>query len=158
MGYHNTCMETLADTWNIHNRINLYLLNALNEEQLALKTNGKGRTIGEQFAHLHQVRLMWLKVAAPEWLTRLSKIEKADINKEVIKLGLEQSGEAMSDLFIQSAASGKIKGFKPHATAFLGYLIAHESHHRGQITLSLKLAGHAVDAKIAYGLWEWGSR
>jgi len=50
------------------------------------------------------------------------------------------------------------EGFKPHAAAFLGYLISHESHHRGQIVLSLKQAGHPVDKKIQYGIWEWGVR
>jgi len=53
---------------------------------------------------------------------------------------------------------GKIKGFKPHPAAFLGYLISHESHHRGQIMLSLKQSGHKVDQKVGYGIWEWGSR
>ena len=51
-----------------------------------------------------------------------------------------------------------MKGFKPHITAFLGYIIAHESHHRGQIALSLKQAGHALDRKVGYGIWEWGVR
>jgi uncharacterized damage-inducible protein DinB len=56
------------------------------------------------------------------------------------------------------ANSGKVKNFKPHATAFLGYLISHESHHRGQIGWTLKHSGHPLDQKIAFGLWEWGVR
>ena len=56
------------------------------------------------------------------------------------------------------ARSGRIKGFKPHPTAFLGYLISHESHHRGQVATTLKANGHALDRKIAYGIWEWGVR
>ena len=48
--------------------------------------------------------------------------------------------------------------FKPHTAAFLGYLISHESHHRGQIALSLKQAGKPLDKKIGFGMWEWGVR
>ena len=51
-----------------------------------------------------------------------------------------------------------MKGFKPHVTAFAGYLISHESHHRGQIVWTLKDAGHPVDQKTSFGLWEWGVR
>jgi uncharacterized damage-inducible protein DinB len=30
---------------------------------------------------------------------------------------------------------GRIKGCKPDAASFLGYLIAHDAHHRGQISM-----------------------
>ena len=71
---------------------------------------------------------------------------------------LEASGRAIEQLLRHSlVAGGKIKGFKPHAVAFLGYLISHESHHRGQAGWALKLSGHPLDQKTAFGLWEWGS-
>ncbi len=41
---------------------------------------------------------------------------------------------------------------------FWGYIISHESHHRGQIMMTLKQSGHPVDKKIQFGLWEWGVR
>jgi hypothetical protein len=53
---------------------------------------------------------------------------------------------------------GRVKGFKPHATAFVGYLISHEAHHRSQIILALKQEGQPLDKKILYGIWEWGTR
>jgi uncharacterized damage-inducible protein DinB len=148
------------ETWDIHNRINLYLLEAIEPAALGSYSASKGRSAGEQFAHLHNVRLMWLKAAAPELLDRLVKIEKEQADdKQLLRKSLLTSGEAIRSLLSRSAQSeGKVKGFKPHATAFLGYLISHESHHRGQIVLSLKQAGHSVDKKTAYGIWEWGVR
>jgi uncharacterized damage-inducible protein DinB len=149
-------MNPLTETWQIHNRINIYLLDNIDEACLKDCSASKGRSVGEQFAHMHNVRLMWLKVAAPALLEGLNKIEKEDINKELLKRELYASGIVMEQLFEKS--DGRIKGFKPNATAFLGYLISHESHHRGQVMLCLKQSGHPVDKKVQFGIWEWGTR
>ncbi|HEX8830168.1 MAG TPA: DinB family protein [Longimicrobium sp.] len=152
--------EQLLETWAIHNRINLYLLDAVPPEALGDVSASKGRTVAEQFAHMHNVRLMWLKEGAPDLLAELRKIEKGDAaDAALLRSALESSAGAVAELLRRSLASGaRVKGFKPHAVAFLGYLVSHESHHRGQIALTLKQAGHPLDKKTAYGLWEWGVR
>ena len=151
--------DQLLDTWDIHNRINLYLLDALEERHLYDLSASKGRTVGAQFAHIHNVRLMWLKAASPDLLSGLDKIEdKEGITRKSLTTSLEQSSQAIRTLLSKGIDEGKIKGFKPHAAAFLGYLISHESHHRGQIVLSLKQSGHPVDKKVGFGIWEWGVR
>src|SRR6267142_2326675 len=148
------------ETWDIHNRINLYLLDAVDAAALADHSASKGRNVGEQFAHVHNVRLMWLKAAAPDLLKGLEKIEKdSALDKKLLRKSLVDSAAAIKTLMTRSLeAGGKVKGFKPHATAFLGYLISHESHHRGQIALALKQSGATLDKKIQYGIWEWGVR
>ncbi|MEP6569444.1 MAG: DinB family protein [Acidobacteriota bacterium] len=152
--------KRFLETWEIHNRINLYLLDAVEPAALVGLSTSKGRTVGEQFAHIHNVRLMWLKSAAPDLLAGLTKLEKDQAaDKKLLRKFLAESGEAIKSLLNRSLeAGGKVKGFKPHASAFLGYLISHESHHRGQIILSLKQAGKGLDKKVLYGIWEWGVR
>lgn len=152
-------MNEITDTWNIHNRINLYLLEALAEEHLADTAASKGRSVGEQFAHIHNVRLMWLKASEPALLQGLLKLEKGTpLTKKLLSEELAKSSEAIARLLDKGVAEGRIKGFKPHPSAFLGYLISHESHHRGQIMISLKHSGHLPDKKVQFGIWEWGSR
>lgn len=152
--------EQLLETWQIHHRINLYLLDAIDAAHLPAVSASKGRNVGEQFAHLHNVRLMWLQSAAPDLLAGLAKLEKTQAtDKATLRAALEASAEAIANLLDRAlSTTGKIKGFKPHAVAFLGYLISHESHHRGQIALTLKQAGHPLDKKTSFGLWEWGTK
>jgi uncharacterized damage-inducible protein DinB len=150
--------DQLVETWAIHNRINLYLLATVAPDALACRLNEKGRTVFAQFAHMHNVRLMWLKSAAPELLAGLDKLDGDHGTKEALAAALEGSGKAVEGMLRKALAAGKVKGFKPHAVAFLGYLISHESHHRGQIGWTLKNSGHALDKKTAFGLWEWGVR
>lgn len=153
-------INQVLEAWEIHNRINLYVLDAIAPEGLREVSPAKGRTVGELFAHLHNVRLMWLKAAASDLLKNLKKIEKTEAGKkELLRKSLTDSGNAIGTLLKNSlAAEGRVKGFKPHAPAFLGYMISHESHHRGQIVLLLKQSGHRLDNKILYGMWEWGVR
>ena len=152
-------MKELIETWKINNRINLYLLEAINENHLSDISASKGRNVGEQFAHIHNVRLMWLKVASPELFNEQTKIEKGNkITKKGLMSELSKSAAAIEMLLQKGLEEGKIKNFKPHPAGFFGYLVSHESHHRGQIVLSLKQSGHAIDQQTQYGLWEWGSR
>jgi uncharacterized damage-inducible protein DinB len=151
--------EQLVETWQIHDRINRYLLQAIAEDRLGSALGPRHRTVYQLFAHMHNVRLMWLKSAAPELLEGLTKLEGQTGDSSALAEALTASGQAIASLLRKSlAAGGKVKGFKPHVVAFVGYLIAHESHHRGQIGWTLKNTGHPLDQKTAYGLWEWGVR
>ncbi|GGI56967.1 DinB family protein [Winogradskyella haliclonae] len=151
--------KEIIETWQIHNRINSYLLDTIeNENYLNDLSTAKGRNVRNQFMHMHNVRLMWIKEALPELLPNLEKLEDDNLSIEKLKINIIASGIAIEKLLKFGLENNRIKGFKPHPTAFLGYLISHESHHRGQIVLILKECGHSISKKAGFGLWQWGTR
>jgi uncharacterized damage-inducible protein DinB len=150
-------VEALLETWRINDRINRYLLDNLSPEALATPL-AKGKAVGDQFAHIHNVRLMWLQACAPDLHAPLGKIDKG-ADSASLSSGLQASGAAIEEVLRRAGTpEGRVKGFKPHAAAFVGYMVAHESFHRAQAELALRQAGTPLSDQVAYGSWEWGVR
>jgi uncharacterized damage-inducible protein DinB len=148
-------MLTLAETFLLNNRVNRKLLDALTNEQLAHVPTPRGRSIADQFAHVHKVRLMWLDTCAPERAKALKNIPQGTATRSTLRSELEASAEAVAGTLADSEQAGKMRGYKRGPIAFCGYLLAHEGHHRGQIILHLKNAKMPVAREEAYGIWEW---
>ena len=92
----------IVETWAIHNRINLYMLDAIPDEALGATASPKCRTVYELFAHIHNVRLMWLKSAAPRAARGLEKLEgEVDRDKAKLRAALEASGKAIEKMLEQ---------------------------------------------------------
>jgi uncharacterized damage-inducible protein DinB len=151
--------QALLQAYEINDRINQYLIDSLPEAVWRAETlDGKGRTIAAIVAHMHNVRVMWLKAAAkgskiPDQLDRMT------VTPAQAKKALETSRSALSAV-LESALEngGKVKGFRPDVASFFGYLVAHDAHHRGQITMLARQAGHAISQSAMFGMWEWGKR
>jgi len=152
LGTVSSFVYSLSDTFLLNNRVNLKLLDALTEEQLAHLPGLRARSIADQFAHLHNVRAMWLEVIAK---VKLSKIAKGAASKAGVRAALEHSAREIAAVVAEAEGSGRMRGYKNGPAAFCGYMLAHEGHHRGQIVLHLKHAKMPVAKEVAYGIWEW---
>jgi uncharacterized damage-inducible protein DinB len=149
-------LEATLRAFAIHNRINLYLLDHLSPEAwLLTPAGGKGRTLAAMAVHMHSVRLMWLKAAKFELLP--AKLEP-DASIDQAKAALTASEAAMQAFLKPALESGRVPNFKPDAWSFVAYLIAHEAHHRGQMTQLARVLGYPVDKSVNFGIWEWGVR
>ena len=149
----------LLNAFDSNNRINQYLIENLPPAAWKAKPpDSKGRTISAIVAHMHNVRVMWLKASA-KGSEIPPQLDRATVTPAQALHALEQSRQALSDLIRRALETdGRIKGFRPDVAGFLGYLIAHDAHHRGQIAMLARQSGHPLPQKITFGMWEWGSR
>ena len=150
--------DQLLEAWRTNNRINLFLIDRISDAGMActLSKHG-GRDVAGQFAHLHNVRVWHLQNRAKDLAEGLEIFPtKVSPPKEDLVSALSASGAAVES-FLAAVLAGqpKRRGFKKGVFATLGYFIAHESHHRGNILLTLKQSGQALDQKDRYAIWNW---
>ena len=147
----------VLSTWKRHQQILLFLLQRIPEKHLGdLPASSKGRDVARQFAHLNRNRLGWLsfhKTGERPELPKSSKGERP--KKKDLRAALMASGKEVEALLGQALKKeARVRLFGKSPVRWMGYLISHESHHRGQILLALRQSGLVLDEKVTVqGLW-----
>ena len=152
-------LDQIVETLQTNNRINLLLFDAIDDEGMACTLSKRGgRDVLRQFGHIHDVRRMQLDARAKKLKIALEKFPaKEPVTRARIRKALVTSGTALETLFTAIDA-GEVRGMKKGPLVYLAYFLSHDAHHRGNILLTLKECGHAVDKDVRYAIWDWDRR
>ncbi len=146
----------LIHSWDLNNNVTIYLLNNIEKEWLSEKLGGKGRSIGEQFLHINNIRSYWIGKVGEKVDLKLDKKYAKD--KQKLEEALYRSAKKMKETLSVILEQDVVKGYNPHPIAFFSQMIAHESHHRGQILVTTSRNGLKIDKSVNFGLWNWNNK
>lgn len=151
--------EQLLETWRINQKMNFLLIDNTTDAGMEKTLSSRGgRNIYLQWVHIHNVRVKWLEVSAQDIFKKHQELNKEDVfERKALKNALKNSAKGIEELLSRGwDEGGKVKNFKTGVIPMLGYFISHESHHRGNILLTLKQCGEKIPDSVKWGLWEWG--
>jgi uncharacterized damage-inducible protein DinB len=149
--------------WRTSNRATTYLIEQLPSAVWSASVPGIERqTVGMIAAHIHNSRCRWIRaLGARHGIKPPRLVDQRRVRPRELVKALSRSSEGMIELIELGVASGgKVprsiwQNFPTDLQHFLGYFVAHEAHHRGQLLLLSRQLGHRLPREIAGGVWQW---
>jgi uncharacterized damage-inducible protein DinB len=152
-------------------RINQLLIEHLDPAAWTAKPPGNVRTIAAIFTHMHNVRTKWIRLTAPH-LKVPAQLNRTHCTPQQARKALAESAaqceEMLADVDAGRIHKGKrIQQFvrdgwaKPWPagpellTRMLSYMLAHEAHHRGQVSMLGHQLGFPLSSAVTSEMWNW---
>jgi uncharacterized damage-inducible protein DinB len=158
--------SSLLAAWRTNNRVTVELIGHLPPALWDVGVPGAPRrTVRAIAAHLHNARCSWVRTLGREHgIATPSRVDHRRITPRQLVAALKRSSagiEAILELGL--AAGGRVPPSKAYVWRNLSldvghvltYFVAHEAHHRGQITMLARQTGHRLPSTATAGLWQW---
>lgn len=163
-------MNLLQESFRRNARVNTALLEALSPADLAFSDGSGGMTVGQHLAHLARFRVGWLSSLSPDFAGGVPHTALENGGLQCDAETPNQLGEALrgGDAQAMKAVEHARRENKPFADPwgegsyasdpahFLGHIVAHDSHHRGQVMGLLRRSGWDAARLEALEAAMWG--
>ena len=146
-------------------RLNQLLIEHLAPAVWTAKPPGNVRTVAAIVTHMHNVRTKWIRLTATH-LEIPAQLNRAHCTPQQARKALAESATRCEEM-LADVEGGRIKEFLrdgwakpwpacPHLLMqMLSYMLAHEAHHRGQVTMLVHQLGHPLPKAVTSEMWNW---
>lgn len=154
--------QSVKEAWQINIRINRSVLEHLTPEMVEAKTPGGGFSVAEHIVEIVGTPKHWgskFDKATLGPLPDLYTVEGEDYIAETDLKRIREVAQQTADAVLKVAEAAEDKGDLPHASVdvYLIHMMVHDAHHRGQLFLALKNAGHPLpDDDLVWLPWKEG--
>ncbi|HJU88512.1 MAG TPA: DinB family protein [Gemmatimonadaceae bacterium] len=156
---------SLIGAWRTNNRVTIELIQRVPAPLWDLALPGISRTVRAICAHMHNVRCMWVKTLGREHGIKVPvRVDHRRVTVRQLVPALKRSSEGIEALLeLGIADGGRVPPSKGYVWRNLSldvghvltYFVTHEGHHRGQIVMLARQAGHRLPADATMRLWQW---
>jgi uncharacterized damage-inducible protein DinB len=152
-----------AQIFLMNERMNQMLIEQLDPAAWKALAPGKVRNIAAIFTHMHNVRCKWIRLTAPQ-LKVPRQLHRARCTRRQARAGLAESGGRCAEMLGEAlGGKGRIETFVrdgwaqrwPAGMEMLCYMIAHEAHHRGQVSMLAHQIGYGLANDVISEMWNW---
>ena len=124
---------------------------------------GKVRTIAAIFTHVHNVRTKWVRLTAPHLKVPRQLTARIARRSRRVRDWPRAPFAVRRCWLRRSMAGAALRCFTgtagprpwPVGMEMLCYMISHEAHHRGQVSMLAHQLGFPLPPGVMSGLWNW---
>ena|ERR1041385_4829200 len=158
--------DSIVNAWKTNNRVTVFLVEHMPAELWEAKVIGyPRRSVRMIAAHMHNARCTWIRTLGHEHgIDAPLKVDRQKLKQKDLIAALKRSSKGIRLLLELGCDRG---GSIPLSAAYtwrnlpldvghvLGYFIAHEGHHRGQIVMLARQLDLRLPSEVTGGLWQW---
>jgi uncharacterized damage-inducible protein DinB len=161
----NEDYHVMVESYSVNERMNQVVLEHLEAAAWRAQLPGsKGRTIAAIVAHMHNARRKWLRLSAPH-LELPAPLQRSSCTQKQARAALAESGARCAEMIAEALAGrqSRVEGFRrdgwtkawPAGVSMMAYMIAHDTHHRGQVCMLAHQLGYPLPVKATAEMWTW---
>ena len=116
---------------------------------------GGGRSIAAIVAHIHGIRRTFAKLAGVD--PAPAALDRNGVTRAEAVRALRESRTALTGLFSSAfdQGRGRIPKLPRRTVNMMLYVIQHDAHHRGQISMIARALGHEFSKDDVMRIWGW---